>query len=218
MIIKTENIPLFTGMTQPEMDEVTKDLKIHHHKRGSVIVERGTECVSLVILVDGWIEAETTSYSGSYRMVEAIQAPQILEPDKLFGISHSYHTTYRAINGCESIVIPKTKIMSLFEKHLVVRLNMLNIICRRAQIMERLPWSHTPQDVIGQIVQFVKKRCLYPAGKKTLYITMKQLAEELNINRDTVSEALNTLADKERIILKRGKIEIPALQLLLQKK
>jgi hypothetical protein len=43
---------------------------------------------------------------------------------------------------------------------------------------------------------------------------MVQLAKEVGYARLEISKALNALADAERIILKRGIIEIPALQLL----
>jgi DNA-binding GntR family transcriptional regulator len=43
---------------------------------------------------------------------------------------------------------------------------------------------------------------------------MKKLAFHLGCSRLEVSNALNALADQERLILKRGIIEIPALQLL----
>ena len=43
---------------------------------------------------------------------------------------------------------------------------------------------------------------------------MVQLAEETNYTRLEISQALNAMEKEEKIILKRGIIEVPMLQLL----
>ena len=43
---------------------------------------------------------------------------------------------------------------------------------------------------------------------------MRQLATELNLSRLEVSIALNELQQQEKLILRRGIIEVPALQIL----
>lgn len=203
-------------MSQRQIEEIAHEthFNLHHHKKGTTIIDAGVVCDSLVIVTEGWIEIDTFADNNSYHLTEIVQAPQNIEPDKLFGLSPCYHSTYRAYTSCESITIPKESLNTIYTQSVIARLNLMNAICRRAQQLERQPWKIAPDDLKERIARFIKNHSHYPAGKKTLYIKMKQLAMELNASRLDVSIALNIMAEEEKIILKRGIIEVPALQLL----
>ncbi len=209
-------LPLFLGLSEKEIKDIARNTRfnLRHHKKGSVIVEEGEACSSLISVVDGWVTIENYADDHSYHIEERAQATLMLEPDKLFGISPHYKSTWRAYSTCESICISKEELMQLFERYIIIRLNYLNLVCRRAQLIEQLPWQRRIKDVTEQIITFIKNRSAFPVGHKTFHIKMTQLAEELNISRTEVSSALNALNSADKIILHRGIIEIPALQLL----
>lgn len=209
-------LPLFLGLSEKEIKDITRYTRfnLRHHKKGSVIVETGEPCTSLVSIVEGWISIENYADDRSYHIEERAQAIEMLEPDKLFGLSPHYKSTCKAYTTCESICISKEELTQLFERYIIVRLNYLNLICRRTQLIEQLPWQHRKKDIGEQIIAFIKNHSLYPIGHKALYIKMTQLAEELNVSRLEISNALNNLNSADKIILHRGIIEIPALQLL----
>ena len=125
-----KNSPLFLGLTQGELNDVTQDahLALHHHKKGSAIVSEGDECQGLVIVVEGWIEIDTYADNRSYRMTELMQAQQMLEPDKLFGLTRTYRSTYTAYTTCTSLIISKEELSRFITKYLIVRINIMNII------------------------------------------------------------------------------------------
>ena len=58
--------------------------------------------------------------------------------------------------------------------------------------------------------------CIYPAGPKTFYILMNRLADEVGDSRLDVSRSLNDMQRRGVLILHRGRIEIPSLELLIQ--
>jgi hypothetical protein len=64
-------------------------------------------------------------------------------------------------------------------------------------------------------VRFFFSHCLYPAGPKTFYVLMTQLAQELNDSRLDVSRALNEMQADRLLTLHRGRIEIPMIERLL---
>lgn len=211
-----KHLPLFIGLSNKELDEISRQVSftMHHHKKGSVIVRSGKACTTLVTIINGQTECETISDDNSYRLEETIQAIYVIEPDKLFGLEQRYRSSFRALTPCETLEISKDNLHELIGKYLIVRLNYLNIICRNAQKLEHNPWKAQSQDLKKIIAAFIKNRVHHPAGSKRLYIKMTDLAKELNTSRWAVSIALNEMAEEERIILKRGIIEIPALQLL----
>lgn len=219
MIVRREilaTLPLFLGLNKTELNAISKSVQIRlrHHKKNSIIAEEGTLCNDLMLIYSGWVESDTQNASRAYLFKEITEAPQMLEPDKMFGINTRYTSTYRAVTACDSILVSKEYLMQLIEQHFIIRLNMLNSICRNTQLYEGKLWKATAPDTEQLIIQFIKQHSRYPAGRKLLFITMNQLATEINDNRLNVSNALKSLADKEQIILRRGIVEVPALQLL----
>ena len=209
-------LPLFIGLNLKELREIVHDtpMSLRHHKKGSTIVEGDTPCSTLIFVIDGWMEMVSSSDDRSYCVTELIQAPQCLEPSKLFGLTQRYRTTYMAYNPCISIAISKESLQGLLDKYFIVRLNYLNMLCRASQRYEHIPWQVMTDDLEKRIITFFKQHCVYPAGKKTFKMKMTQLATQVNDSRLDVSRVLNKMQDDEKIILLRGRIEIPALQLL----
>ena len=85
----------------------------------------------------------------------------------------------------------------------------------QTQKSSRLLWQHVPTSLEDRIVRFFVQHCIYPAGPKVFYILMNRLAEELNDSRLNVSRALNALQRDEKIVLRRGRVEIPLMERLL---
>ena len=113
------------------------------------------------------------------------------------------------------ITIDKQEVLLLLETQLVFRLNMLNSLATDVQRMRHRAWRSAPQSLRRHITRFFFSRCLYPAGPKTFYILMNQLAAELNDSRLDISRTLNQMEDDGLLTLHRGRIEIPMLERLL---
>jgi DNA-binding MarR family transcriptional regulator len=92
---------------------------------------------------------------------------------------------------------------------------MLNSLAADSQRLRHRAWRSAPQSLRNRITRFFFSRCLYPAGPKTFYILMTQLAAELNDSRLDISRALNEMEDDGLLTLHRGRIEIPMLERLL---
>ena len=95
------------------------------------------------------------------------------------------------------------------------RLNLLNIFATQTQKTSRLLWQHVPDSLEDRIVRFFAQHCIYPAGPKVFHILMNRLADELNDSRLDVSRALNALQREGKIVLHRGRVEIPQMERLL---
>ena len=105
--------------------------------------------------------------------------------------------------------------MLLLETQLVFRINMLNLMAANTQRLRHRAWRSAPQSLRDRITRFFFSRCLYPAGPKTYYILMTQLAAELNDSRLDISHALNAMQTDGLLTLYRGRIQIPMLERLL---
>ena len=148
-------------------------------------------------------------------VVEQMEAPIILQPEVVFGYTQRYTHTYIAETDANFIIVGKDEILRLSEDFLVFRLNLLNIFATQTQKTSRLLWQHVPDSLEDRIVRFFAQHCIYPAGPKVFHILMNRLADELNDSRLDVSRALNALQREGKIVLHRGRVEIPQMERLL---
>lgn len=209
---------LFQGMSHNELMQVVAHTKFDFAKvdEGKKIVKEGDKCQHFIFVTDGIVKTETISDDHSYTFVEYISAPFLIQPEQLFGLSQRYSSTFTAETKANIIKIDKKEVMNLGDRFLVFRLNMLNLFTSQTHKLQRTAWQHQPSDLRKRIIRFIVSHSQHPAGKKTIYILMERLANELNDSRLDISHALNSLQDQGVIILKRGRIEIPSLETLIK--
>jgi CRP-like cAMP-binding protein len=209
--------PLFQGMSRDDLEQVAGHTRFGFSKfaPGATIVAEGDDCRQLYFLVSGTLRVETMSDDRGYTVEEQQEAPVILQPEVVFGYTQRYSHTYIAQTDASFITVGKDEVLRLSEDFLVFRLNLLNMFATQTQKSSRLLWQHVPTSLEDRIVRFFAQHCIYPAGPKVFYILMNRLAEELNDSRLNVSRALNALQRDEKIVLRRGRVEIPLMERLL---
>ena len=214
---KLLQFPLFQGMSYAELMQVVAHTKMGFVKMtaGQRIVREGDVCNPLYFLINGTVKAETESDGHSYSVEESISAPYMIQPERLFGMYQRYSSSFKTVTPCHFITIDKQEVMLLLETQLVFRLNMLNLLAADAQRLRHRAWRSAPQSLRDRITRFFFSRCVYPAGPKTFYILMNQIAAELNDSRLDISHALNKMQADKLLTLHRGRIEIPMLERLL---
>ena len=89
---------LFQGMSHADLMEVVTHTKLGFMKlqQGKHLVKEGDSCTHLTFLTHGSLQCETLSDDGGCRVVETVKAPYIVQPDRLFGLSQRYSSTFRA--------------------------------------------------------------------------------------------------------------------------
>jgi len=208
---------LFQGMSHADLMEVVGHTKFGFSKRpeGQRIVKDGDICNHLIFLTTGSLSVETVSDDHTCRVSETVNAPYAIQAEQLFGLSQRYTSTFKTLTDCSFITIDKQEVMLLLETQLVFRLNMLNLLAADAQRLRHRAWRSAPHSLRDRITRFFFSRCLYPAGPKTFYILMTQIAAELNDSRLDISHTLNAMQADGLLTLHRGRIQIPMLERLL---
>ena len=214
---KLLQFPLFQGMSRDDLELVAGHTRFGFSKvmQGKMVVKEGAACTHLYFLVSGTIRVESRSDDRSYRVVEQMQAPYILQPEAIFGYNQRYTQTIVALTDTSFITIDKDEVVRLSEDFLVFRLNLLNIFATQAQKLSHQPWRQCPSSLRERIIRFLVQHCVHPAGPKVFHILMNQLADELNDSRLNVSRALNKMQHDGLLTLYRGRIEIASLERLL---
>lgn len=210
-------LPLFLGMSRSDLQQVAGQTRFDFRKfpGGTPIVREGEACKSLYFLLGGEIIVTTEADNHGFRVEEDLSAPEIFQPECIFGLSQRFTHTYAARKDCSIMCIDKQEVMKLSDQFEIFRINLLNLISTLSQKQTRRVWKVPPKTLEERITRFFESHCVRPAGEKMLYVKMSRIAEELNDSRLNVSRALNTMQDKQLLQLHRGRIHIPALENLI---
>ncbi len=212
-------LPLFLGMSRNDLQEAAGKTRFNFQKieTGETIVKEGDPCQHLYFLLTGDIVVITEANDHGYRIAEDITAPEIFQTERLFGLTQRFTHTYVAKANCSVMSINKQEIRNLSNTFEIFRINLLNQVCTQSQKNNRRLFQVPPKTLKERIIHFFESHCVRPAGEKTFFIKMTRLAEEMNVKRIYVSNALNQMQDQGLIQLSRGRITIPALEKLINR-
>lgn len=204
-------LPIFLGMSKGDIAELReKDLmSMSVVAKGTDVVAFGQRCDRLLVVAKGSVRVITEAVDHSYVLEEVVQAPFMIQPERLFGLNQRYTSRCLAHSVCELVVIAKADVLRLMNMSIVFSMNLLNALTTRTQRLDRMGWHRQSDSIAGRVVRFLEDRCVSAAGYKLLRIKMVDLADELGCSRLEVSEALHELEQKELIRMKRSAIEIP---------
>ena len=210
-------LPLFQGLSQEDFTQILEKVKLQfsQHKPGEVIISSGDTCEGLVFLLKGEVGVTTSSSDVHYSLVEFFSAPYLLEFHALFGMNTRYVSRYVASTETHLVRIRKSDVLQVLLNYEIFRLNCMNILCNRVQILSQQPWKLKEMDIEKRITAFFLSLAERPTGVKLVSITMKDLAAVLNETRSSVSKALNMMQSDHKLELRRGEIMIPAMEHLL---
>ena len=211
-------LPLFQGMSSTDLTSVAGKTKFAFHRvaKGKKVVSEGDQCQNLFFLLEGSLQVTSWADDNSYSMVEEMIAPDVIQPERIFGLTQRYSKTFTALTECRLIGISKAEVLRLSEEHMIFQLNLLNIISTQSQRITHQPWRVRPQGIRNKIIRFVETHSMRPAGEKTLYIKMETLATLIAESRLNVSKELNAMHQEGLINITRGIIHIPALEKLMK--
>ncbi len=213
-------LPLFQGMSKSDIDEVIATTKFTNLSiaKGKIVINENDISDKIYFLTNGSICSTKKADDGGYQILEKFSLPNILQPERIFGLTPRYTRTFKTFSKCDFICLDKEEVLRLSDNYQIFRINLLNIISTRSQRLTALPWKSKPKTIRQKIVLFIEERCLRPAGEKILSIKMERLAQEISQSRLNVSKELNSMDKEGLIILNRGQIIIPSLEKLINKK
>lgn len=203
-------LPLFQGLTEDELTRILAKVKLHFnkYKSGEYICRAGDLCDNFIFLLKGEVISTATEPQGLYSISEYNQAPYVVEPQSLFGMSTTYTSTHVAHGEVHTVSIDKSFVFSELFNFDIFRLNYINILSNRAQQLNARLWQSSIGTPEQRISRFITSHSERPIGKKLLKIKMETLALLLNEGRVTISKALNDLQQRGLVELRRGEIFI----------
>lgn len=208
-------LPLFMGMSKDDLQHALAKAKMEfgRYAQGEKLVRSGQSCGCLLIVTHGDVECETPQTGCGYSVVETLHGPTIIQPECVFGRFQTFTRTVTAASAkVNTMMIAKADILQLAAASFVFRLNLVNYLSTSLQKCGFALWQQAPQTMERRIVNFLVPRCITPSGHKVFKIKMQTLADLLNTNRVEISHALDAMQDLGLVVKHRGRIEVPAMQ------
>src|SRR5574344_575789 len=209
-------LPLFRGIAEQDFNNILQKVKLEfrRYEEGTSIVSAGDECDSFVFLISGKLLSSKYSEEGHFTFEEVIDAPYLLEPYSMFGISTKYARSYSSFSNISILRINKQYVYSEFHKYNICRMNHLNMLSSRAQYLDKFIWNRKEFSLPERMTRFVQGLSEIPTGEKHLQIKMNDFATLLDTTRINISRELNGLNKEGKVELRRKAIIIPALEKL----
>ncbi len=211
---KLITLPLFVGMSSTDLETTIEKTKFEFIKAdaGTVVIRESDRSGQLLLLVDGEVEMTTRSENQAYSVVEYLKAPLAVQPEHVFGLSQRHTCTLRTTMPSNFITISKNEALRLTSDSLIFRLNLLNLLSTSYQKCSLEAWRSAPQSLRERVVRFLFSHVVRPSGRKTFFISMKTIADELNSTRNNVSQVLNQMSQEGLLTLRRSCIEVEAIE------
>ncbi len=212
-------LPLFLGMSRNDLHQAAGKTRFDFMKvpAEEPIVGEGEPCLHLFFLLSGTVTVWTEADDHGYRVVESLTAPEIFQPECVFGLNQRFTHSYIAQTDCSIMRLEKRDILKLAEMFEIFRINLLNLISAQTQKLSKKHQRVPPKSLEERIIRFLESHCIRPAGEKDFFVKMTRIAEEVNDSRLDVSRALNNLKKEGLLQLSRGKIHVSAMEKLINR-
>ncbi|NLI36989.1 MAG: Crp/Fnr family transcriptional regulator [Bacteroidales bacterium] len=213
-------LPIFQGITLYDFNDLIGKLKWHFEKfqPGDTIIKAGEKCDKVVCVLSGSTSFTTESSSNLYSITEFTDRPFIAEPYSLYGIDYSFQSTYTAVSDVTIGSFNKLSFLTIVNDFLICRLNIINMLCRRNQMLYNKLWVDNPKnDFQSKIIRFILLHIENPEGRKLLRVKLYDFANLINASHVNTSIALNQMEKDGLIRMGRMSISIPDAAILKQK-
>lgn len=202
-------MPLLQGISFEDFTKILEKCPFDFRKvsENDCVIRQGETCQELLYLIKGKFAA--TTELGKFTMEEQVSGPCLIEPYSLMGYNGCYVSTYRAEENSSFFALRKVEVLNHLCEYPIVRMNLLNILSRRAQVLREKLLRPVGSSSEEKIKYWLFRICNTLEGKKTFHIRMEDLAEEVDETRLSVSKVLSTWRRAGLASTSRGKLIIP---------
>lgn len=199
------SLPLFQGLTRQELIEIIEKTKLEFvHVADAPVLRQGDHHTHVVHVLGGRVVR--TLRHGALTFSETLSTPALLEPCSLFGRDDTLRASY-AVNGpADLLLIDKRYLYTLFNRYVVVQINILNLLSTRAQ---RLSQRLLPTPCTGieeRLLRLADDLGEQEGSERRLDVSRVQLADMLGVSRRAMSAVIADMQRRRLLRVEYGAI------------
>lgn len=210
--------PLFQGISFDDFLTITDRVPIRFSRarRDSLIVACDEQAKSLFFILSGAVRYETRTPDNSICISQIIQAPEVVQPEALFGLTTNFTHSCYALRETGYMEIDKAAFRDFLLDYPTIKMNYLNLLCLKLQYAERMLRRPVPTaDIHASFCLFLRHFALRPAGHLIIHGTHEDVARQLAVRRVHFAAYIQHLLPLGLVTRTRGRIEVPHLEQLL---
>ena len=199
-------LPFWEALTEQEKESVRNTSSLRRYKKGSFIRSGGSECLGMLLLLEGEIRTYLLSDEGREVTLFRIYPGELCVLSASCVISQiTFETQITAQRDTEALIIPAGITASLKERNIHVRCFLYELAAQR---FSDVMWSMQQilfKGLDRRLADFLlaeRER----TGSDTIRMTHEQIAQHISSAREAVARMLKHFSGDGLVELKRGAV------------
>ncbi|HSH12961.1 MAG TPA: Crp/Fnr family transcriptional regulator [Desulfurivibrionaceae bacterium] len=202
------NIPLFNGLTEPQLADLAMIVTDQQFKRGTTIFAEGDRGVGFYILIEGQVKIYKMSVDGKEQTLHIFGPGEPFAEAAVF-TGKSYPAYADAMQNSRALFIPREAFVTLIGKNPALAMNMLGALSQRLKKFAGMIEALSLKEVPGRLAAHLLLLSGQQGGDEfTLNIGKAQLASILGTIPETLSRIFKKLSEGGYIEAQGAKIKI----------
>jgi CRP/FNR family transcriptional regulator len=202
------NIPLFNGLTEPQLAELAMIVTDQQFKRGVTIFAEGDRGVGFYILIAGQVKIYKMSMDGKEQTLHIFGPGEPFAEAAVF-TGKSYPAYADTMQDSRVLFIPREAFVALIGKNPALAMNMLGALSQRLKKFAGMIEALSLKEVPGRLAAHLLLLSGQQGGDEfTLNIGKAQLASILGTIPETLSRIFKKLSEGSYIEVQGAKIRI----------
>lgn len=193
-LVVLRNVPLFSGLEQPELEKLSLVAGRRRAGRGEFVVRAGEVTDALYILLNGSAKVTNSDEEGR----EIILA--MLGPGEFFGEMGLIDGSPRSASvvaqeSCELLVMNRADFHRCMQENFQVALKLMHILVQRLRDADRKIESLALLDVYGRVARLLLEMSELKEGRRVVgkKVSKQDMARMIGASREMVSKVVRDL-------------------------
>ena len=205
-LVFLKKIPYFIGVTDQELEMISKVMAEKNIVRNDVLVFEGDLARALYFLVSGALKVFKTSADGKEQILNIVRPGDSFNEVPVFDGASS-PVSIQALGPATIYEISKTELEIIVKKYPIVARNIINVLAGRLRQLVSLVEDLSFRHVIGRVAKILLENVVNSAGRGER-LTQHEMAAMAGTAREVVGRSLKVLEDEGIIKLDRNRIVI----------
>lgn len=207
------NMPLFTGFSQSEREQVARGCQMRRFGRGDMVCWAGEHCNALHLVISGQVKLYVASSTGMEKVVELIGPGQSFAEATMF-LSDPHLLNAQALQDTLILSVSKDAIYSEIQRNPGFSLRMLSGVStwskRLLMDVESYSLQNGMQRLIGYLLRDVHLEQDGDLGVVTVALPVSKavIASRLSLTPEYFSRVLHQLESEGLVEIKRREIRL----------
>lgn len=203
-------LPLFRGVTHERIASVVGTTRFHFLKyaTGNVIAHAGESCTHVLFIISGKVKISISNTDERFRIIQTLEAPDVISPDFLFGLSTVYPGTVTALDNVSVVKVSKNDYLKILKSDEIFLFNFLNYLSMNAQKCVEGVLSMTNGSIEERLAMWVVAMTQPSAKDITIECKQRDLYSMFGVQRSSYMAAIERLVKSDIIKYEPGIIKI----------